>query len=369
MKLENFATQIKADNQFIKASFGGFAGSGKTRTGAEFVIGCYKKMNLTKPLLFIDNEKGSRFLIPKFKAAGIETLIKQTDQLADILTAFQLLNEGEIDFIFIDSLSKVWYQFIEQYKQANGYNGKPKAFMTLQDWGKILPDWQNKFSTRFVELNGNCVFTGRGGNTYEMEENDETHKKEFVKSGVKMKLAGETPYEPDLNIWMSMIQDLEEGRPVVYREAMILKDRSDIIDGQTFKNPTFSDFEPVIDYILSVELGEVAGASSKENLASADTYSDKKDRREIIIEKIGNEFAKAGFGTSNEHKAFKVLINEKLFGTNSLKEFEKLKVDFLENRYEDLKRFMLQWPDVTDPKAYIEAFKIENELTFEEVKS
>lgn len=360
MKLENFATAIKADNQFIKASFGGFAGSGKTRTGAEFVIGAYKKMNLTKPLLFIDNEKGSRFLIPKFKEAGIETLIKQTDQLADILTAFNLLNEGEIDFIFIDSLSKVWYQFVNQYKDKN-----KKVFMTLQDWGKILPDWQDKFSTRFVELNGNCVFTGRGGNTYDMEE-DQDGKKQFVKSGVKMKLAGETPYEPDLNIWMTMIQDLEEGRPVVYREAMVLKDRSDIIDGQTFKNPTFKDFEPVLDYILSVEMGEVAGQSSSENLAATETYSDKKDRREIIIEKISNEFVKCGFGTSNADKQFKVLISEKIFGTGSGKEMEKLKVDFLENRFEDLKRMMIQWPDVTDPKAYIEGFRIENELEFNE---
>lgn len=361
MKLENFATEIKADNQFIKASFGGFAGSGKSRTGAEFCIGAYKLMNLTKPLLFIDNEKGSRFLIPKFKEAGIQTLVKQTVQLADILTAFDLMNAGEIDFIFIDSLSKVWYNFVNQYKEKNR-----KVFMTLQDWGKILPDWQDKFSSRFVDLNGNCVFTGRGGNTYEMEENEETHKKEFVKSGVKMKLAGETPYEPDLNIWMTMIQELEEGRPVVYREAMIMKDRSDIIDGKTFKNPVFSDFQPVLDYILSVEKGDVAGATYTDNLAASETYSDRKERREIIIEKIANEFNKAGFSTGVEDKKYKALISEKIFGTNSLKEFEKLKVDFLENRYEDLKRMMLTWPDVEDRKAFIEGFKVENELPFAE---
>lgn len=360
MKLENFATEMKADNQFIKASFGGFAGSGKSRTGAEFVIGCYKKMNLKKPLLFIDNEKGSRFLIPKFKAAGIQTLIKQTDQLADILTAFDLLNAGEIEFIFIDSLSKVWYRFVNQYKEKNR-----KVFMTLQDWGKILPDWQDKFSTRFVELNGNCVFTGRGGNTYEMEENEETHKKEFVKSGVKMKLAGETPYEPDLNIWMTMVQELEDGKPVVYREAMIMKDRSDIIDGQSFRNPTFSDFEPVIDYILSVEVGEVAGNSSTANMAASEEWSDKKQRREIVFEKITNEFLKAGFTTSNNDKRLKILISEKFFGTSSSAEIEKLSVDFLERRYEDLQRFMKAWPDVTEHESFIQDWKFENELVFD----
>jgi hypothetical protein len=360
MKLENFATQIKADNTFIKASFGGFAGSGKSRTGAEFIIGTYKLMKLTKPILFIDNEKGSRFLIPQFKGAGIETMIKQTVQLADILTAFDLVDAGEVDFLFIDSLTKVWYNFIEQYKEKNH-----KTFMTLQDWGKVLPDWQLKFAERFIRMNGNCVFTGRGGYTYEMEENDETHKKEFVKSGVKMKMAGETPYEPDLNIWMTAIQEMEDSKPKIWREALIMKDRSGLIDGQTFVNPTFKDFAPVIEYIIGCEIGEISGASSTENLAASETYSDKKDRREIVIEKIGNEFIRAGFSTSNEHKQFKVLISEKIFGTNSSKEFEKLHVDFLEIRYEELKRFMLAWPDVTDPKAYIEGFKIQEALPFD----
>jgi hypothetical protein len=364
-KLDSFATEIKADNAFIKASFGGFAGSGKSRTGAEFVIGAYKLMKLTKPVLFLDNEKGSRFLIPQFAKAGIRTMVKQTVQLADVLEAFKLVQEREVDFLFIDSLTKVWYNFIEQYKAANKVNGKPKAFMTLQDWGKILPDWQQKFAENYIKMNGNCIFTGRGGYTYDMEENEETKKKEFVKSGVKMKMAGETPYEPDLNIWMSAIQEMEDSRPKIWREALILKDRSGLIDGMTFVNPVFEDFRPVIEYILSCEIGEIAGESSQENLAASETYSDKKERREIAIEKIGNEFIKAGFGTANADKQYKVLISEKFFGTSSGTELERKPVELLEGRYEDLRRFMLQWIDVEDRKAYIEGFKFENELPFD----
>ena len=67
MKLTDFATTLAAKNHFIKASFGGFQGSGKTRTATEFIIGCYKDMKLTKPVLILDNEKGSRFLIPILK--------------------------------------------------------------------------------------------------------------------------------------------------------------------------------------------------------------------------------------------------------------------------------------------------------------
>ena len=69
--LQTFATKLVAKNHFIKASFGGFAGSGKTRTMALFVAGSYKQMECKKPVLIIDNEKGSRFLIPFFQQQGI----------------------------------------------------------------------------------------------------------------------------------------------------------------------------------------------------------------------------------------------------------------------------------------------------------
>ena len=57
MRLDEFATKLSAKNHFVKASFGGFQGSGKTRTATEFIIGCYKDMKLTKPVLILDNEK------------------------------------------------------------------------------------------------------------------------------------------------------------------------------------------------------------------------------------------------------------------------------------------------------------------------
>ena len=117
--LSDFAAPIKAKNNFIKASFGGFAGSGKSRTACEFIIGAYKELKCTKPILIIDNEKGSRFLIPFFKKAGIEVLLKDTIELGDILQAFDYLNAGEIDFLFIDSLTKVWYKYVDDYRELN----------------------------------------------------------------------------------------------------------------------------------------------------------------------------------------------------------------------------------------------------------
>ena len=328
MKLKDFATKIAAENSFVKVSFGGFAGSGKTRTATEFIIGCYKLMKLKKPVLIIDNEKGARFLVPTFKNAGIECLIKETVSLPDVLKAFEYLNKGEIGFLFIDSLTKVWYKYVNDYKEKSR-----KVFMTLQDWGKILPAWQDEFANRFVELTGNCVFTGRGGHTYEMEENEETGKKEFIKSGVKMKMAGETPFEPDLNIWMEIAQELKDGKPHIWREALVMKDRSGLIDGQVFANPTFKEFEPFVNFLMSVDKGEVAKVTNDANIAPHEEYNDKKKQRDILNEKIKAEFDKRGFGTSAKDKAIKIIILNKCFGTTSGTEIENMTLPNLELGY------------------------------------
>lgn len=328
MDLKSFATKIVAENAFVKVSFGGFAGSGKTRTATEFIIGAYKLMKCTKPVLIIDNEKGSRFLVPSFKKAGIECLVKETTTLPDIIESFKFLNNGEISFLFIDSLTKIWYKYVNDYKEKNR-----KVFMTLQDWGKILPAWQEEFANRFVELNGNCVFTGRGGYTYDMEENEETGKKEFTKSGVKMKMAGETPFEPDLNVWMEIAQTMVDNKPKIWREALIMKDRSGLIDGKTFENPKFDDFKPFVKFLLGVDKGEVAKPSNTENIAPKEEYNDRKVRREVLTEKIKGEFDKRAFGTSKEDKALKALVLTRCFGTLSQTEIDNMDITKLEQGY------------------------------------
>jgi hypothetical protein len=345
--LENFASPLKSANHFIKASFGGFAGSGKTRTATEFIIGCYKEMNLKKPILFIDNEKGSRFLIPIFEKAGIKIFVKDTIYLADIIQSFDLIKNGEVDFLFMDSLTKVWYQFIKEYKAKNGN----KSFMTLQDWGKVLPDWQEKFSNRFVDLNGNCVFTGRGGYTYDMEENEETKKKEFTKSGVKMKLAGETPFEPDINVWMELCQEMEEGKLKVWREAQIMKDRSGTIDGKTFKNPTYSDFAPVVRFILSTPIGEVAGSHNQDSMAPTENFEsqNRRDQRDIELEKIQSLFDENHIGSQGkDEKELKIAILKKIFNTSSKTEIEKMQPERLRACRESMELLFEEWQLLTD---------------------
>lgn len=328
IKLSDFAGKLVADNEFIKFSIGGFAGSGKSRTCSEFVAGAYKDLNCSKPILIIDNERGARFLQKFFSDLGIEVLVKDTTTLADVLAAFKYLENGEIDFIFIDSLTKVWYQFVRDYR-ANHNNRR----MTLNDWGVVIPEWQERFSDRLVDVKGNIAFTGRGGYEYELEEVEEggKTKKQFVRSGVKMKLQGETAFETDINIWMEVKEEVEGGRVVKqWREALVMKDRSATIDGQVFVNPTYKDLKPAIDYIRSVPRGEIKGTTDATNLAPSDTYPGKKKEREEALEVIMNSFDQLGISPqSGEGKKLKLDLWEMVFKTNSKQKVESMKLDHL----------------------------------------
>jgi hypothetical protein len=251
---------------------------------------------------------------------------------------------------------------VRDYKNANRRN-----FMTLQDWGKILPSWQEQFADVFVNTTGNIVFTGRGGYTYDMEENEDTKKKEFVKSGVKMKMAGETPFEPDLNIWMEIAQEIgNDGRPKIWREGLVMKDRSGLIDGKTFVNPTFKDFEPVISYLIGVEKGPVAKTSDSSNLAPSEDYAsqNRRDQKEIELEKIKAVMLKNNIAASSkEDKQMLIAIMEKFFNTISWAEVEKTSVDILKVGREKMEEMFASWdilPDFQAKMNFIKEFELKD---------
>lgn len=330
MKLSDFAGDLVASNKFVKAGFGGMAGSGKSRTATEFVIGAYKDLGYEKPGLFIDNEKGSRFLIPKFREAGVPMLVKDTTSLADVQQAFQFLRDGEISFLFIDSLTKVYYRYVRQYLDDN-----KRKFMELSDWGKLLPKWQEEFSDRFVATEGSIVFTGRGGYSYEKEE-DETDERtgkvkkgQFVKSGVKMKLAGETPFEPDLNIWMQQHQEITSDGIETWREAQVMKDRSGLIDGKVFRDPTYQAFKPFVQYLVGVPTGKVLGETDSHSLAPSENFEshDRRRKRDIVLEEIQEEIVKMHPGMTADAKAAKAALIEELFDTRSWKMVEGMALE------------------------------------------
>jgi hypothetical protein len=328
---DDFFMPLENTKPFLKLGFEGFAGSGKTHTAAVVAIGLHRRIQSTKPIFIFDTEKSAPFLRGLFEPAGIRVLVKQSRSMADLRETMRRAREGASDILLIDSITHLWESFLKAYQEKNKKVGGRLEF---QDWGIIKPTWKTEFSEPFVGDPYHAIFTGRAGYEYDNEVNEETKKREIFKVGVKMKVEGETAYEPDMLVLMERFEKVlvTEGKEV-WREATILKDRTRLIDGKTIKNPTFDDFAPAVEELLRAP-------SNRKHIVERDagmlfhTEEDKRvylRQKDILLEKIEGAMVKAYPGQSAAEKKAKIEVLEIGFGTTSWREVETRSVRALED--------------------------------------
>lgn len=335
-----FFTSLDNAQPFFKAAFEGFAGSGKTYTMAQVAIGLHKRIGSTKPIVYFDTEKAGRHLRRLFKEAGIEVLYKESRTLADLTQAMKYCRDGGADILMLDSLTHVYENFLQSYQAQKGRNR-----LQFEDWGILKPKWKREFSEPFVRDRYHSLFCGRAGYEYSDEKVEDPNtgkmKREIFKSGIKMKVEGETAYEPDMLILMERFEELLEDEKKVWREATVIKDRSTLLDGKTFKNPTYANFAPAIDYLLDEP---VAARDTQETENDFDSDQAKREylkRRDIALETIEAVMVGGGIGgTSAAAKQHKVVALEKAYGTASWTAIKGMSPDKLENGLEVLKEYV-----------------------------
>ena len=333
---------------FAKVGILGFAGAGKTRTATEIAVGLHKAIGSTKPVLFIDTETGSDFVLPIFQKHGIEMLVSKTRAFKDLASGLREAPEIS-DILIIDSVSHFWVDIVESYRKKKNVNR-----LSFQDWGIIKPMWNNDFSTPFVTSPLHIIVAGRAGFEYDYFEGDDG-KMELYKTGTKMKAEGEFGFEPSLLIEMERIKNPEATES--YREAKtkdakmraakqimnerefvrratVLKDRSDIMDGKVFYNPSYADFAEHWNSIniggehKPLEAGDSQGLFNKEGQPQ---WKVERTRAEIALEEIKAEVDKFLPGTSAKEKQAKIRLSEKVFGTASGKALEGMSYMVLED--------------------------------------
>jgi hypothetical protein len=238
----------------------------------------------------------------------------------------------------------------------------------------LKPQWKEQFSTPFVMAKCHIIFTGRAGYEYTDEKNEETGKREIFKSGIKMKAETETAFEPDILVLMQKVTDLISDKKTIYREAMIVKDRTTQIDGKTFKNPTFEDFYPAIKVLLDGTLREVHGATIPDSFEEFENkYSEFAKEREIAIAEIEGCFSLMGLGTGAKDKQIKVWALDKVFGVKSIEGLTKKNVTTVKENLNILKQYTHEYRDYlnecnkeqveVDPKRLLEIMNQVKELS------
>ena len=345
MNNDNFFVPISNTKPYFKAAFEGFAGTGKTHTAAKIAAGIHKRIGSKKPVVIFDTEKAAKFLKQTiFDPAGIEVVVKESKSLADLKETMSRMRQGFSDVLIIDSISHVWENFLESYKQAPTKYGKSaKLRLEFQDWGIIKPTWKLEFSDPFVSDPYHTIMCGRAGYEYENEINEDTGKREIYKSGVKMKVEGETAYEPDLLVLMERLQEME-GSTVkgVTRRATIIKDRSTVLDGKTFENPTYEHFAPAVEVMLDspTKLSTVAERDARDLFRTEDDKEDFRKRKKIVLEEIESYLVQVKPGQDAQSKKFKIDAVMYGFNTGSWTAVEQMHPDMLEDGFKKIQEFV-----------------------------
>lgn len=336
---------LENNRPFLKMAFEGFAGDGKTFTASQVAIGVHKLIKSTKPIALFDTEKAFKALKPSFDEAGIQAVVNDEQRsLAALSQAIKWCEDGNADILIIDSITHVWEEYLSAFMKS-----KNRTRLQFEDWSIIKPKWKQEFSTPFVQAKCHIIFTGRAGYEYQDEKNEETGKREIFKSGIKMKAEGETAFEPDILVLMSKQSDILGEKKKLWREALIIKDRTNQIDGKSFDNPTFDNFYPAIKVLLDGTLREVHGVDIPDSFAEWESkYSQAAKDREIYIGEIEGCFALMGLGTGAEDKQKKAWTLNQVFEINSIDSLSRVKLDKLETGMLIIKGFAREY------KAYLD---------------
>lgn len=331
MTLFKRATMTTAN---LKMGFYGFAGSGKTYTATNTAIGLIQHMRKLelqtsqKPIFFLDTETGSDWVAPRIEGAGIELFTAKTRAFSDLLAAVDDA-EQNASLLLVDSLSHFWTELTESYAKRK----KRKYGLQFQDWAYLKAEWA-KFTTKFINSNLHIIVCGRAGYEYDYFE-EEGGKKQLAKTGIKMKAEGEMSYEPSLVVFMD--RETNPNTKKVVRIANIMKDRSSLLDGKSFKNPTFKSFLP---HINSLNLGGEQLGVDTSRTSEADIPADQRDntsvQRSIVLDETKDILLLNFPGSTNAEKKAKVELLHKHFKA-SWAEIEKvMPLDDLRIGYDSL---------------------------------
>jgi len=255
----------------------------------------------------------------------LEMFSAKTRSFTDLMEA---INEAEKSgsVLIIDSITHFWREFCDAYRRK-----KNRTRLEMLDWATIKQEW-SRFTDAFVNSHLHIIMCGRMGYEYEHETNEDTGKKELIKTDVKMKAEGETGYEPSVLVLMERETDVKTNQ--VVRVAYVLKERFDVIDGQSFRNPSFKDFMPHIEMLNlgGQQLGVDTSRTSEGAFATGDgdgKWAYERKQKSIALEEIQEEIVKMYPGQTAGDKKAKGDLIEEIFGTRSWTSAESKTLDQL----------------------------------------
>jgi hypothetical protein len=235
--------KAKAEQAALKMGIYGPSGSGKTFTSLLIAEGIAKILG--KRIALVDTEHGSDFYCQAVPTRHIHPDAFDFDALytrsiTETLNAVRDISVEQYGIVILDSMTHLWQACIE------AYNGKQTSVGTIpmHAWGRIKKPYKD-LMTFLLNSPLHVIICGRQGTEYATDEETE----ELKAVGVKMKAEGETPYEPHILLRMEALKPArtnEIAKVVAYAE----KDRTGVLAGRSFVNPTFDTLcKPILSLL------------------------------------------------------------------------------------------------------------------------
>lgn len=340
-----FSEEPEMDIAYLKMGLYGEAGTGKTYTAADVARGLalyIEKCGLPRPSIrFMDTEIGSSWVKPKILADGTRFLVSRTRAFSDLIAGVKEADEHK-DILIVDSITHFWQEVQASYLKAKGerlrrVQHKPQ----FEDYSVLKPLW-GEFTTLFLNAQAHIILCGRSASIYEYQDNDETRKKELITVGTKMGAEKNMSYEPSLNVelFAERIPSVQKGKSNILIKCLVVKDRSDLLNGQVFAKPTFHTFFP------HIKLLSIGGAhkpidvsrTSEKLFPKGDDAGERTFQRKVVLDETQTLLTSHFPSRKADDNKAKVDLIKKHFGQSWTKIQGRMPLEDLRACYDSLHR-------------------------------
>lgn len=266
--------KAKAEQAALKMGLYGPPGSGKTFTS--LLIGEGLAALTKKRVAYIDTERGTDFYCQAVPTRAVHPEAFDFDalytrSLTETLSAVKSLKVEEHGVIVLDSVTHLWEAAMAAYAGRQTSIGT----IPMHAWGKIKKPYKELMAL-LLSSPMHVIICGRQKTVYAEDEETE----ELKATGVTMRAEGETPYEPHILIRMESLR-AKKTNEVAQIIAYAEKDRTGVLSGRSFVNPSFDSLcKPLLGLLGSVqakiESGDQAAAKDAEALQEQDRARDSE---------------------------------------------------------------------------------------------
>ena len=332
-------TKLGTGQGYLKAGFLGFQASGKTYTACSLAIGLRKRLKLEGPIAMFDTEGGSEYIAQRIlKETGKTLMGVKSQSFQDLLDMARECEMGGVSVLIADSMTHVWRELCDSYlehvnEERAKKNLSKRSKLEFQDWNPIKKKW-SEWTQFYLNSSLHIIICGRAGYEYEMEMNEETNRKELIKTGVKMKTETEFGFEPSLLIEMERTQvPVKEGGFKMVHHATIIKDRFGVMDGNEIDNPDFDFFLPHVA-LLTPGANAPIDMSNRTPMQvdeiGQDQFDRMRSRQKKAWEEIENGLAIIYPSSQGKDKQARYMIFSELTGSTSELKIQSLPPDQLD---------------------------------------